>query len=417
MHNPVRSLADGLAGAATHDFCPWANRFVYWMKQPIAAISLAMAAALAFAIFVRPVAAVAFVALSIVAALGYAWPWIAVRGLSATLRFPATRVTEGDPTTAVLEVTNAWPWPVWGLAVDSSQDGADSVALAHVRGRTTAEFAWTIHPRVRGEYPQWPPRLVSGFPFGLRHVSKPVEVGRRLLVWPRIVPLDTLLDAAETRPADELCSEVRAGESGDISGTRPFRDGDSLRRVHWAQTARMGGLVVSERQAAIASAMQIVVDPTLPMDGVGPESTWEWSIRIAASIAAAYQRQHAAIVCRCGNKHWRLAHGDVGLRRFLDSLSRFQPQPPDATAHLARPLVIDNGMFTIVITSQQRLAAGRPQGRRQGDGLWLVIQRQGDGEALLHPPQSRRQLPLSFSADADGLAAFERVWRRQCRVG
>jgi len=412
----------------TYDFCPWANRFVYWMKQPIAALSLAMAAALALAIFVRPVALVAFVAILAVVALGYLWPWVAVRGLDARLRFMQTRVAEGEEARATVRVTNAWPWPIWGLAVEGDFGGPASVALAQVPGWSTAEFGWPVMPQRRGVQPRRPPRLVTGFPFGLQLASRPVDVERRLLVWPRTVPLETLLDAAETRPSDEFCSAVRVGESGDIAGTRPFRSGDSLRRVHWAQTARTGAMVVSERQAPVLSAVRVVFDPDLALhEGDGPDSTLEWSIRIAASICAAYQRQQAAVECCHGHETIRIAHGDVGLRGFLDTLARFEPPtaadprcPASSGERCGRIHDRHCGAFQITVTSARALAERVEHRQVHGEQCFVVIAPRSPaavdaGRAAPRTPG--RSLWLEVDPHDDVLAVFQRRWRSICREG
>jgi len=426
MQRLVNQLTRTGIAALTYDFCPWANRFVYWMKQPIAALSLAMAAALALAIFVRPVALVAFAAILVVVLLGYLWPWVAVRGLAARLRFTQTRVAEGEEARAIVRVTNTWPWPVWGLAVEGDVGGEASVALAQVPGWSTAEFGWPVTPRCRGVHPRQPLRLVTGFPFGLRLAARPVEVERRLLVWPRTVSLDTLLDAAETRPSDEFFSAVRVGESGDIAGTRPFRHGDSLRRVHWAQTARTGAMVVTERQAPVLSAVRVVFDPDLALhEGDGPGSTLEWSIRIAASICAAYQRQQAAVECCHGHETIRIAHGDVGLRGFLDALARFTPPtaadplcPASSGGRCGSIHDRNCGAFQITVTSARALAHRVEHRQVHGEQLFVVIDSQstgGGGAAAARVPG--RVLRLEVDLHDDVLAVFQRRWRSLCREG
>jgi uncharacterized protein (DUF58 family) len=55
-------------------------------------------------------------------------------------------------------------------------------------------------------------------------------------------------------------SDRTAGETGDLLGTRLFRAGDSLRRVHWVQTARQQQLVVTERQSPAGSVVRVCVD-------------------------------------------------------------------------------------------------------------------------------------------------------------
>ncbi|MBC8113874.1 MAG: hypothetical protein H7062_05830, partial [Candidatus Saccharimonas sp.] len=178
-----------LAWLLEYDFCPWANRWLYWMKRPIASLALAGFAALACAIFVKPLALVACAATLLVVLLGYVWPSVAVRGLDCSIRFTQTRVSENETATARVRIVNRWPWPVWGMSLEGGFDGgneginsrAASVALARVAGWATTEFEWSFVPRCRGEYPSRPPRLVTGFPFGLRHASRQVTVERPLL--------------------------------------------------------------------------------------------------------------------------------------------------------------------------------------------------------------------------------------------
>ena len=43
-----------LAAIGNHDFCPWANRYVYWLKQPIGWLVVAAAAAALTALFLEP---------------------------------------------------------------------------------------------------------------------------------------------------------------------------------------------------------------------------------------------------------------------------------------------------------------------------------------------------------------------------
>ena len=107
-----------LAGLLTHDFCPGVNRWVYWVKRPIFTLLIAMGIALVCAVFVSPVALISCAAIMAVILLGYCWPQVTARGLSARLRFLERRITEGETAHAIVAVRNAWPWPVWGVTVE-----------------------------------------------------------------------------------------------------------------------------------------------------------------------------------------------------------------------------------------------------------------------------------------------------------
>ncbi len=426
----MASLSERVSQLLNYDFCPSANQWVYWVKTPMASLSLAALAALSCAMFVKPIALIAFAAVLVVVALGYLWPAIAIRGLSASLKFRQRRVDERDVAIAVLKVVNRWPWPVWGLSLEEGFGQSPTLALAKVGGLTSAEFTWDFVPDCRGEYPQATPRLMTGFPFGLRHASRPIVVEQTILVWPQIVELDTLLDAAETRPSEDLFSEQRVGDSGDMTGTRPFRNGDSLRRVHWAQTARTGRMIVCERQASAQAVVRVVfdTDPRLHA-GQGRDSTLEWSIRLVASVCAAYHREHSSVECCFGHETIAVEPGSLGWQRFLDRLARFRlctEHHPSGCDHehsaaACRKIHHHNcGAFQITFTTDIGLAHRTEHRHVHGDQRLVVLETSGFAGACglcrhEHPAPSRRAIVISHAQNVAD--EFQRKWRHACHVG
>ncbi len=412
--------------AATHDFCPRSRAWICWVKNPIVTLSIAFAAALACAVYVNPVALISAVAIVGVIALGYGWPWISIRGLTARLRFHDRRVSEGNSARATVSVRNAWPWPVWGICLTGDFGSEATIALARVAGWSVTEFSWEFVPACRGEYPRSPVRLATAFPFGLQEASRDVSIERPLIVWPEIVPLDTLLDAAETRPSDDIFSEQRVGDSGDMAGTRPFRNGDSLRRVHWAQTARTGAMVVCERESPVLASVRVVFDSDPAVhEGKGSDGSLEWSIRIAASVCAAYQRHNARVECCFGHETLPVAAGAEGLRRFLDELSRFQPCRHDGkecqhehATHDCRRIHHHNcGVFQITVTTDRGTVSRTEHRHVHGDQLWIVLnsQRHSDREPWAPAALSGRLMTLAWRTDPR--ESFRTGWRNICRAG
>jgi hypothetical protein len=252
MRRLVRMLERAHA-VLSHDFCPSMNGWVYWMKHPLASIWAAATVALICGIWVNPYALLLLAALAGIAGLGVAWPWIAARGISGRVSFPQPRVRAGERALVRIEIHNRLPWPVWGLSLRRGfvrgSDAHEGIALARVNGFSTVQLEWSFVPEHRGVYPFQEPRLDTGFPFGLFHATAAVDVVGELIVWPRSVALDALPDAMEIHSREDRLADRRVGDCGDMIGTRPFRPGDSLRRVHWRQTARHGRLIVTERQA------------------------------------------------------------------------------------------------------------------------------------------------------------------------
>lgn len=187
------------------DFCPWANRWVYWLKQPLWCLVSALAVSIICGVLVNSQLWLISGALALVLAMGIGWPWLTIRGVTCALEFERTRTRVGQPVTIRLRMTNRWPWPVWGVALErgfgKANDHSAGIALARLPGWWRGEFEWTFAPTCRGVLPLQPPAIVTGFPFGVWSASKPVSVANELIVWPRTVSLR--LCTCGTRPLYE----------------------------------------------------------------------------------------------------------------------------------------------------------------------------------------------------------------------
>jgi len=355
-----------LAAIGNHDFCPWANRYVYWLKQPIGWLVVGVFMATLTAVFLDPEAWIIVGSLLAVMLVGTAWPWIAMKGLDAEIQFDRRRGREGDVVQVRLTIANRWPWPLWGLAVENGffvqedDEGEKPVAaLARVSGWSRSDFTFDFRPEKRGVYPHAAPELTTGFPFGIWRSSKTVVSQQPLLVWPRTTAL-TSIPSLGGDIADVIGMLFdRPGDEGDFIGVRPFRQGDRLRSVHWAQTARRDALIVTERQAAARRLVVVAIDTAAFSQ---PETgDLDIAIRVAASIAKEFHGHHAEVRFIVGAMDLRLSQDSAGLRRLLDDLARFRPdrQPSEC------PIAFDPQALTVVVTSDRSDWGSSSGGRSQ----------------------------------------------------
>ena len=124
-------------------------------------------------------------------------------------------------------------------------------------------------------------------------------------------------------------SDKRTGNEGDRIGVRAFREGDSLRLVHWAQTAKCGRLIVSERQGPAQSSVVIAIDtdPEI-VSGSGPNSSFESSIRIAASLCEQFARQNVNVLIVANRESWDVQPTDLSRRSSFDRLAGLRNDRP-----------------------------------------------------------------------------------------
>src|SRR5260370_33410337 len=100
-------------------------------------------------------------ALGAVLAVGIAWPWLSMRGVSCELSFAQHRVREGEAVQAVLRVQNRFAFPIWGLVLERGLTVPDGdsgrIGLARVPGWTSSGVSLEFIPQQRCGYPLAPP--------------------------------------------------------------------------------------------------------------------------------------------------------------------------------------------------------------------------------------------------------------------
>jgi uncharacterized protein (DUF58 family) len=145
-----------------------------------------------------------------------------------------------------------------------------------------AEFAASA----RGLHRLGPTLAVTGDTFGLRRVQSTLIPASRLLVYPRIVALDTLAVAAG---APLPLIPVRTPLYDDptrVVGVREYEPGDQFRTIHWTATAAAGDLLVKKYRPAIARDVMIALDLTRASHPLpGRRRSAELGVTAAASIA------------------------------------------------------------------------------------------------------------------------------------
>ncbi|QDU64302.1 hypothetical protein Pan216_51910 [Planctomycetes bacterium Pan216] len=291
-------------------YLPWRNRLgAMLIVATIAGVCGVYGSSRAFLIMTFAVAIVV---------LGVVWPWMNARALRGTLSLDRRRATEGQTIVVTLTLTNRLPWPVHWIAVDlggmqskpieetGDTERADTF-IAVVGGRRTITTTWSMKAHRRGLFPRQTPRLRCAFPFGLWRASRPIAIERTALIWPKPAPAPPLPETwGERRTHGELLND-RVGTAGEMLGVRPYRMGDSLRRVHWGQTARHDRMIVCELQSTTVPFVRIVLDSQIrTMLDASLETTadeldhWERAIRLVAGIHDQAIARGAAVEILCG---------------------------------------------------------------------------------------------------------------------
>lgn len=370
----IGRLRSTLQTAARHDFCPALSRRVRRaVHQPLGMILLAAGVAALCGLAVHPRVFALAGGLLAVAAAGVCWPSLTVRGVRAAVRFDRDRAVEGAEVGASATVTNHLPWPAWGLGLRQLPD-EPAVGLPGVGGRTRAVCRWVFVPPARGEYPAVPPRAVTGFPFGVWEAGRAAAVGGRVVVWPRTFPVGPVPLAGGDEAEGGTPVRGRVGATGEVVGVRPYRRGDSPRRIHWPQSAKHDRLVVCELQPTARPAVLVVLDTDPAVHTPGPDGSFEWAVRVAASLAKGWLEDGAAVGLAWAGGVVPVNAGAAQVNGVMDALARVGDGGRPLADVLSSPAVraARVGVRVVVTTDAGAARAGSVGGVR-----WAVLRRAG----------------------------------------
>jgi uncharacterized protein (DUF58 family) len=330
-------LRKRLLATASYDVFPeFSAKVRRLLYNPLGVLSLAALAALFCGLFLHPQGFVLFGGMLAVILLGTAWPWLSLRGIHGEVSFDRSRASEDDPVDVYLTLRNRLPWGAWGLAVRNGfikqPKGGDPLppvaTIASAPRRRSARCRWSFVPACRGVYPLTSPQLTTGFPFGLWEKKRLLAVQASLIVWPRTFPVGPVPLVSGDQQIEGNVSRNKVGSNGDVLGVRPYRRGDSPRRIHWSQSARHDRLIVCELQSNARPVIQLVLDADcLVHAGDGPDGSREWAIRIVASLAKGWLQAGAQVGAVWNGHVVAPASGQQQVHRLLDGLAKLEDKP------------------------------------------------------------------------------------------
>jgi len=340
--------------------------------------------------------------------LGRLWASRALKAV-AVRRVHADRVFQGETVDVRLEVTNgSWLPVLWMRLHDMvpATLGAPGLfrQVVSLAPRERLDLAYTLSANRRGYYQLGPLVAHSGDLLGSAAIqAAPLgkDGGGFVIVYPRIVPLRDLGFPSQS-PFGILPSREQIFEDPTrIRGVRDYQRGDSLRRIDWKTSARVGALQVKRYEPAIALETAIFLN----LDGgdypVAHQGTaTELSIVVAASLAAHLVEKRQAVGLITNGRDplaapsvmastLPLRKGRDHLMHLLDLLARVEvaaeaDAPPFLEVVSRESVGLPWGSTAVLITAQPSdgLFDSLLALRRRGLGVILVMTSPGRDVSL-----------------------------------
>ena len=195
--------------------------------------------------------------------------------------------------------------------------------ITYLKGRDAVRLDYDLVCDRRGLYQLPVPRVELAAPFGLFRRRRELALAQTVLVYPQYFELKQF---PLRRPENvTFTAEARVGPGTDIYGTREYRQGDSLRHVHWPSSARAQKLIVKEFEQVISSPITILLDLQPDgLTGVGKQTTLEYSLKLAASIAFYATRAGHPVHLLARSPSLSFGQAALPWPEILDLLARVQ---------------------------------------------------------------------------------------------
>ncbi|MEP7158727.1 MAG: DUF58 domain-containing protein, partial [Chloroflexota bacterium] len=181
------------------------------------------------------------------------------------------------------------------------------------------ERSWSVRVPLtrRGHYRVDPLALRTGDPLGLFESHASVGGYSTVIVYPRVEPLPGWrLPPAFVEGAHH--EHVRTPHTTpQATSIREYVPGDAYNRIHWKSSARQGELLVKEFELEQTADVWIFLDLLAKAHaGEGDESTLEFGVRVAASIAARALTESRKVALTATGAHIAPVPADRGPRQY-----------------------------------------------------------------------------------------------------
>lgn len=244
-----------------------------------------------------------------------------------------------------------------------------------------SERSWLVKTPLarRGHFRVEPLQIRAGDPFGFFEASASVGQGLTLVVYPRIEALPQWrLPPANVEGAH--ASPERTLQTTPLATTvRPYAPGDSMNRIHWRSTARLGEIQVKEFELERTADAWLFVDLDESAEaGDGDRSTTEVAVRVAASIADKAIAENRAVGLTINAHRRTVLPADRGARQRLKILQLLAAVEADGRTPFSETLVtglsrLRRGMTAILITSSTDPSFIRPVAALRSRGIVAVV--------------------------------------------
>ncbi|MDE2933709.1 MAG: DUF58 domain-containing protein [Chloroflexota bacterium] len=253
--------------------------------------------------------------------------WLNTRALEVQVERRTLRGQVGQEAEELIEVRNLSYIPkMWVELEDPSElPGHTSRRAVVIPSRGLRSWVVSTTLQRRGLFDWGPLRVRGGDPFGIFYTERNYGVRQQILVYPRVVDLPRFQTPPASLPGEGRFRRRTHYITPNASGIRDWAPGDPLSRIHWRSTAHTGELMVKTFELDPTSDIWVIADMEGAIQaGEGDESTEEYTVTVAASVAQRYIAANRSVGLISFGEDYTVVEAERGqqqLSRILESLA------------------------------------------------------------------------------------------------
>ncbi|MDE2766250.1 MAG: DUF58 domain-containing protein [Chloroflexota bacterium] len=265
--------------------------------------------------------------------IGLGMAALAARGLDARVRRVTAYLQVGDYIEEEISLRSLHWWPK--LLIEARHATTPFASPGRVLSLWPYQSAtWKTRTRAerRGLYEHGIVDVTLRDPFGLFERRRMLGKREAALIYPATVELPGFHVPAGRGWSEGIAAGRTLLPSPVAAGVRDFSAGDAANRVHWPTSLRVGRLMVKEfdrEPAGPSDSIWVVLDLyEAAQAGTGVESTVEYAVTIAASVARRFLDGGRTVgLVIGGQEHTQIAAdtGPAQLGRVLQALALAEP--------------------------------------------------------------------------------------------
>lgn len=255
------------------------------------------------------------------------------KGLSGSVNIPNKSIYVGGKVAVTYTVRNLSKYTIPYLEIENS-------ILKELTGEEGPKIMTTLNPKDfftnnevivskrRGYYPLGKIQLVIKDIFGFYSIKKNITSDTALLVYPIPMNINSFRITSIEQMGDMLIDNKAFQDKSRVASVRSFREGDSIKSIHWKLSAKLEDLIIKEFDNSADTNVVVFVDNYQGLyKGDLDRRLEDKVVDIAISIINYYIKHNIPVTLQTQDKNKIVeinGNEKSDLKPFLEVFARFE---------------------------------------------------------------------------------------------